>query len=118
MRNVTDTLLMVLDRLGELQHDLDGLGDRICKATELRSDTYNGMIDAFSQVAGTMRHVRWAAEEELKVIDRESSLVRSLECCECGESFVRVVVPGRAPVYCSSRCRMRAWRARAAQRTE
>jgi hypothetical protein len=118
MRNVTDTLYMVLDRLGELQHDCDDLGDKIGKATELRADSYDTIIEAFSQVAGVIKHVRWAAEEELKLIDRESSLSRFEQCCECGAGFERIYFGGRLKVYCSSRCRMRAYRARAAQRTE
>jgi len=65
-----------------------------------------------------MAWLRQHAEDELRIIDRESSLLRTQRCCECGESFVRVVVPGRPKVYCSSRCRQRTYRARAAQHTE
>lgn len=112
MANVTDSLDMVLDRLGELEHELDGACHLAISAMGSDNEAAYAAIAALGTTQGHLQRLRDIVTQERRLLDMLGQLVHSLKCSNCGRWFEVPPHKVKRQEYCSPACRQAAYRAR------
>lgn len=118
MANVTDSLEFTLEHLGELQHELDALGDELRSAAFPDAASALLWLNAWGKVAGHLAWILGRIEAEHALLVRLGEMVRSNKCSNCGRWFEVPSSSASRRRYCSAACKQAAYRARLDQGEE
>lgn len=112
MGNVTDSLDFVLEHLGELQHELDALGDQIDHDADSGPVALRRTSAAWAKAAGHLAWLQARVEGERALLARLGGMIRSQKCGNCGRWFEVDSGTAERRRWCSAACRQAAYRAR------